>query len=821
MAALQVDHGITRTSIRSNPAATSGDWVLQDAGVVSLSSTPASLTQFGRKTLSILDASNTPPPVIANARISGDPCDRSAGVPLALHLNRLHGAPTGPTGCQDSCGGGSFVYGQGGALTLHSAFFDEAGYRRTLPVVASSDGASSNNRFRRSSNRTVRASGEILQSRSGTSGQPTFPHGNDLDLPPVPQETVILANNSFDLSGVSHPTAPVGGSAPSLRAAAFQRMGANPLGPTTETRPTLSVDTRLNLSVVPAAGDTTSTAWGWVSAATDAVASGSVKIDARTGPTLSARYYGMLGSALYEAWQVFDSQARSSIAPPSSSPERWDRKVERLISSFFQRIGEEFSFDGGSTIGATDDDDRHDDGHNDAHDGGNDDRPPSPIAIRLMESVVARTAFAVLSSPLSGIQAGSAGLARLSQQLQTTLSTITPAETALFNGIDQQISQTVAARVLASFQNDGSSLSDPLLTNPITRQAPAYRPVNSRPNQGRLIDQWTPEYSLNSDSTTPLQVYLTPTWGDVQYYLFPSSRIHALTAKAKEPESFLLDANDTYNLPLGLIYDDGKGPGMAIGPDQIGKTINPAFINQANEVVAFNRQLTDPEGNYYKGIAQFWENGAGTSFPPGTWMKFGQYASLDHNNSLGDDAKLFFGLGASVYSASIAAWDLKLQYNYARPIRVIRDLSRFGLMEDGDQDPSNGSQFQAYVRGQGLQTINGTEWETYQSPGPYSPPFPEFVSGHSTFSSAAADFLTNFYGSGEFGGKVNFNLTFPYDPAHQAVGLAWDTWQGAAQEAGFSRLWGGIHFLDGNLEGQNLGAAIGSRLYDQLTNLWS
>jgi hypothetical protein len=53
-----------------------------------------------------------------------------------------------------------------------------------------------------------------------------------------------------------------------------------------------------------------------------------------------------------------------------------------------------------------------------------------------------------------------------------------------------------------------------------------------------------------------------------------------------------MDPNDTYNLQLCLIDDDGVGPGMAIGPDPIGKTINPAFINQANEVVAFNRQLT-------------------------------------------------------------------------------------------------------------------------------------------------------------------------------------------------------------------------------------
>jgi Ca2+-binding RTX toxin-like protein len=953
---------------------------------------------------------------------------------LDLNLDRLDVALTGQAGFNGSSGGGSFLYGQGDGITLRRSSFDEAGYRSAFTIVDSSNVSISGNTFRRSTNRTVRSSGEIFQNSSGTIAGNKFLDGAYLDLRNFYQDKLILANNSFDLSGVSNPTAQFGGSdpfailvrnssaltsdlaltftgvnsftnglpiknlttatatlagtfqfksqsgstaagvsafnlvvggtgsdrnlkgtassdwigldagddridaglgfdavlggsgndsldggggrdtlsggsgadrfvfdsylsaatnidtitdysaasgdrivldraifttlnsggslsgaafragaglvnavaatdrllydtssgalrydadgigsvysavqfatltgAPSLSASAFELVGTNPVAPSTEAKPTFSVGAKLGITVVPTAGDTTSTAWNWVSAATDAVISGNVRLDNRPGPTMSARFYGMLGSALYEAWQVFDSEAESSIATPSSS-QRWDRAVEQQIKAFFKSIGEEFEFDGGSTIGSGDDDD---------DDGDDDDHPLSPTAAKLMESVVARTTFAVLSSPLSGIQANSAGLARLNTQLQATLSTITPAQTTLFNGIDQQISQTVADRVLASFQNDGSSLTFAPLQNPITLNAPAYVPVNSGPNNVTFIDQWTPEYSSNSISTTPLQVYLTPTWGDVQYYLFPTSGINSLTAQAAGAQTFLLDPNDTYNLQLGLIYDDGVGPGVAIGPDQIGKTINPGFINQANEVVAFNRQLTDPEGNNYKGIAQFWENAGGTAFPPGTWMKFGQYASLDHNNSLGDDAKLFLGLGASVYAASIAAWDVKLQENSARPIRVIRDLSRFGLMEDVDQDPSNGSQFQAYVRGQGLQTINGTDWETYQTPGPYSPPFPELVSGHSTFSAAAADFLTNFYGSGEFGGKVDFNLSFPFDPANQAVSLSWDTWKGAAEEAGFSRLWGGIHFLDGNIEGQKLGAAIGSQLYGQLTNLWS
>ncbi|MFM7268760.1 MAG: hypothetical protein ACKOZT_09260, partial [Cyanobium sp.] len=621
----------------------------------------------------------------------------------------------------------------------------------------------------------------------------------------------------YDADGSGSVYAPVAfatlSGAPALSASVFELVGVKPVAPGSA-KPTLSVvGSKLAVSVVPQAGATPSTAWGWVSAATDAVTAGSVKLDTRTGPTMSARFYGMLGSALYEAWQVFDSEAKSSL--PSASGGSWDRPVEQQIQDFFKRIGEDFDFDGGSNLGSGDDKDNDKDNDDD-----NDDHPLSPTAAKLIESVLARTTHAVLSSSLSGMQPGSAGQLRLDQQLQATLSTITPAQAALFNGVDQLISQVVAAKVLESFRNDGSSLLDPQLTNPITFNAAPYVQVNSGPANVIVIDQWTPEYSFNSNPATPLQKYLTPFWGDVQYYLVPTTAINTLTARVAPAESFLLDAKDTYNLQLGLIYDDGQGSGVPIGPDQIGNMINPSFINQANEVVAFNRQLSDPEGNAYKGIAQFWENAGGTPFPPGTWMQFGQFASLDHNNSLGDDAKLFLGLGASVYTASLAAWDVKLQGNSARPIRAIRELSRFGLMEDVDKDPSNGSQFQATVRGQGLQTINGVDWETYQTPGPYSPPFPELVSGHSTFSSAAADFLTNFYRSGEFGGQVNFNLSFPYDPANQAVTLAWDTWKGAAEEAGFSRLWGGIHFLDGNLEGLQLGSAIGSQLYGQLSNLW-
>ena len=71
----------------------------------------------------------------------------------------------------------------------------------------------------------------------------------------------------------------------------------------------------------------------------------------------------------------------------------------------------------------------------------------------------------------------------------------------------------------------------------------------------------------------------------------PALNIRAAISAAASGDMILMDPNDTKNLQLGLIDDDGVG--MAIGPDPIGKTINLACINQANEVVAFNRQLTE------------------------------------------------------------------------------------------------------------------------------------------------------------------------------------------------------------------------------------
>jgi hypothetical protein len=106
------------------------------------------------------------------------------------------------------------LYAQGDGITLRRSNFDQAGYRSAFTIVDSSNVSISGNTFRRSTNRTVRSSGEIIQNSSGTIAGNKFLDGAYLDLRNFYQDKLILANNSFDLIGVSNPTGQFGGSDP-------------------------------------------------------------------------------------------------------------------------------------------------------------------------------------------------------------------------------------------------------------------------------------------------------------------------------------------------------------------------------------------------------------------------------------------------------------------------------------------------------------------------------------------------------------------------------------------------------------------------------
>ena len=340
-----------------------------------------------------------------------------------------------------------------------------------------------------------------------------------------------------------------------------------------------------------------------------------------------------------------------------------------------------------------------------------------------------------------------------------------------------------------------------------------YQPVNQA---GNIVDieKWTPELvpiDANPGEEDRTQEFLTPHWGEVTPFGLTSGDQFRPVA----PQPFLL-VDGTVDLDAGTITLAADGSVVSITPDIVGTIINPEFINQTQEVIDYSANLTDEE----KLIAEFWEDGGGTSFPPGTFMTFGQFVSARDGHSLDDDALLFFTLGNAVFDAGVATWEAKVAYDYARPVRLVRELGRLGLIGEFDAD-LNGFAIQAWSGpGEGTNTILATDFLTYQTPGSDpSPPFAEYTSGHSAFSAAGAQVLQLFTGSDDFGASVTFepgeSRFEPNVTPQSTVTLEWDTFTEAADEAGLSRLYGGIHFEEGDVNGRTLGREVGSAVIEQ------
>ena len=334
-----------------------------------------------------------------------------------------------------------------------------------------------------------------------------------------------------------------------------------------------------------------------------------------------------------------------------------------------------------------------------------------------------------------------------------------------------------------------------------------YQSTNSNPEDINNIELWTPEYVPVDHPDGALQQYLTPQWGEVIPFALESGSQFRPVA----PEPFLLVPGEVNLAEQTVTLESGSE--VPIDRDLIGTVINPGFISQAEDIVRVSANLTDEQ----KLIAEFWEDGGGTSFPPGTWMTFGQYVSDRDDHSLDDDAKLFFALGNAVFDAGIATWEAKTFYDYVRPVRAIRELGRLGLIGEFN-DHLDGFAIEAWQPGEGTQTILATDFLTYQLPGGnVSPPFAEYTSGHSAFSAAGAEILRLFSGSDEFGGSITFeagqSLFEPDVTPQETTTLEWETFSEAADEAGLSRIYGGIHFDDGDIYSRSLGREVGSAVF--------
>ncbi|HEY7327168.1 MAG TPA: vanadium-dependent haloperoxidase [Gemmataceae bacterium] len=207
----------------------------------------------------------------------------------------------------------------------------------------------------------------------------------------------------------------------------------------------------------------------------------------------------------------------------------------------------------------------------------------------------------------------------------------------------------------------------------------------------------------------------------------------------------------------------------------------PPSLNSAAYTEAFRevRDLGRIDSNFRTPdqtiIAQFWNDDAGTVTPPGHWNRIAQTVAGQRGLSLVDNARLFALLNISLADAGIACWEGKFGYSYWRPISAIQNADL-----DGNPD-----------------TVADRSWQSLLK----TPPFPSYASGHSTFSGAAATALAQFFG----------NDAIPFSVGSEGTPDVTRSYAGfwaAAQEAGRSRIYGGIHYEFDNQEGLRTGRAI-------------
>jgi hypothetical protein len=238
------------------------------------------------------------------------------------------------------------------------------------------------------------------------------------------------------------------------------------------------------------------------------------------------------------------------------------------------------------------------------------------------------------------------------------------------------------------------------------------------------------------------------------------------------------------------------------GPDRLGSGFDPKHIDN---LLALTSNLSDRQ----KVTAEYWADGPKSEFPPGHWALIAQVLSRKRGHSLDTDAKVFFALGNALMDASVASWAAKYRWDFVRPITAIRHRYK------GKPVTSWLGPYKGYGQ------VPGEQWIPYQSPNVVSPPFPEYVSGHSTFSSAAATILARFTGSDAFGAATTVTAgSSLFEPRTDIqtgtpatdITLSWPTLTAAAKDAGLSRRLGGIHFQDGDEHGYNLGQRVGDNV---------
>ncbi len=378
--------------------------------------------------------------------------------------------------------------------------------------------------------------------------------------------------------------------------------------------------------------------------------------------------------------------------------------------------------------------------------------------------------------------------------------------------------------------------------------------------------------------TNGVQQFVGPGWGHVATFALPPGGAPGTPIDPGPPPELGVAATDqAYKdaavevIRLSSELDPTQGVSVDISPASIGANTLGANDGHGRATNPVTGQPYTPEvvnqADFARALAEFWADGPRSETPPGHWNVIANTVSdqLAPNLRIGGagpavdrlqwDVKLYLAVNGSVHDAAIAAWGLKGHYDSVRPISMVRYLASRGQSSDPSlphydkegiplapglveliaRETIAPGQRHAALKGHegeiaiyawrgnpadprtqigGVGWILASRWVPFQLSTFVTPAFAAYISGHSTFSRAAAEVLTGFTGSPDFpGGLGEFtvkqgSLKFEQGPTTDIV-LEWATYYDAADQAGRSRLFGGIHISVDDLTGRVVGSQCG------------
>jgi hypothetical protein len=378
--------------------------------------------------------------------------------------------------------------------------------------------------------------------------------------------------------------------------------------------------------------------------------------------------------------------------------------------------------------------------------------------------------------------------------------------------------------------------------------------------------------------TNGVQQAIGPHWGHVKPFAIPSGGDEGVPIDPGPPPQLGNAATDQAykDAAVAVIRASSQlnaadGQTIDISPAARGANTLGANDGHGHPTNPATGQPYQPEvvklGDFARTLTEFWADGPRSETPPGHWNVIANTVSdqLGTNLRIGGsgpvldrlqwDVKLYFALNGAVHDAAVAAWGLKGKYDSVRPISMIRYLGGLGQSSDRSLPSYNkeglplipglievvtkrttaaGERHAALAahegeiairawRGNpkdpktetgGVGWILAANWVPYQATTFVTPSFQGYVSGHSTFSRAAAEVMTGFTGSEFFPGGLSEwttaagQLKVESGPTAD-VTLEWATYYDAADQAGVSRIFGGIHIPADDFTGRRIGSTCG------------